>query len=697
MRQEMMSYIRKIILTKATLLIALCEIFGQVPKLQNTEVLAVTARPAHDSITLRWAPINFEVWQLGNSHGYRIERYVIARNGRLLQEQEKLMITTSIKPFSEDLWKSMVSHDRYAAIAAQALFGERFEIDLNQSDVFTIVNKVRENEQRFAFALFSADMSPDVARASGLWFADRHVNKGEKYLYRIVINSIDSLRGSIFIGPDDDYALPKPQNFKAEFKDQLVSLRWDKTSEIHYTAFLVERSEDGKKFTSISDAPLVTVSPTDTEDTRYAYAIDSLKDLSKIFYYRVKGLTPFGEESPPSDVVSGKGLPAVTQVPYISSVESIENTSLHVHWDFPQDNNHAIKGFRVERSFDPTGNFISLTKGLLSQQTRDYEDKIPGPVNYYRVTAHGLDDEPYLSHVYFARLIDSIPPAPPVGLKAKINDKGMVTLSWKPNDEPDMYGYRIYKANHKSEELAQITSEPVAASTFTDHVDLNTLNENIFYSIMSIDKNQNHSGLSEWLKVRLPDKTKPQAPVLLPVKNNHQGVALKWIQSSSEDVIHYTVYRKISEKPEWERLSIINAGTDTIYYYTDEKVSSNETRHYTVLAIDDAGLESDPAHPVSGRKIDDGLRPAIVWRKPVVNREENQVTLRWIYDEGRIASYKLYHSINKQPPLLYKTLSPEMKEVTDTLIPGKHYTYRIMAVFEDGSKSFFSEELPLQY
>ncbi len=696
-KQKMKTVFKNILIAAIVFWMATDQTLSQIPDSVISELIAVTTRPSADSITLRWAPMNFNVWQLGNNHGYKIERYVIARNGSLLREQEKLILSPSIKALPEDQWEFIVKNDKYAAIAAQALFGDRFEIDLSQSDIFTIVNKVRENDQRFAFALFSADMSPRVAMASGLWYSDKQVKKGEKYLYRVVINSIDSLRGSIFISPDDIYELPKPQNFKADFKDQLVSLKWDKNKTIHYTAYIVERSDDGKRFTSIYDSPLVTVSPTESEDTRYDYAIDSLKDLSKIYYYQVKGITPFGEESPPSGIASGKGTPSVNQVPYISSVESIENTSLHVRWDFPDENNPAIKGFTLERSSESKGNFAFLTRNVLSPETRNYEDKTPQQVNYYRVTAHGLDGELYPSHVYFAQLIDSIPPAFPLELKANINEEGTVTLSWKPNEEADIYGYRIYKANLRSEELAQITSEPIAEPSFIDHVNLNTLNETVYYSVMSIDRNQNHSALSELLKVSLPDKIKPQAPVLLPVKSNSQGVALAWIQSSSEDVMHYAVYRKAPDKPEWEPLKIVNADSDTVYYYNDESSVPGKINHYTVVAVDEAGLESDPTYPVSGSKIDYGLRPAIAWKKYVINIEQNQVTLGWNYNQSDIQSFRIFKAVDNNTPILFKTLAGDKKKFVDTLIPGQLYKYRIIALFEDGNKSLVSEEVTFQY
>lgn len=559
------------------------------------------------------------------------------------------------------------------------------------------MNKVQENEQRFSFALFSADMSAAVAMACGLWFADTGVKKEEKYLYRVVINSADSLRGSIFIGPDDPYTLAKPHNLIGKFQNGIVSLKWDKSPAGHYTAYVLERSDDGKVFHSITESPVVTVSPSDTADTRYEYAIDSLQHLFKIYHYRIRGITPFGEEGPPSNVVSGRGTPPVDQVPYISMVKNINNSSLLIRWDFPEMINDAISGFLIERSSKPKGGFSSVTENTLSSGERKFEDRHPKQVNYYRVTAVGLDGEFYPSHVYFAQLVDSLAPAFPHRLKAEVNEEGRITLSWQPNAEPDIYGYRVYKSNHKSEELVQITSKPILQASFTDQVDLHTLNETVFYSVMAVDVNQNHSPLSELLKVDLPDKIRPQPPVILPARSGPPGISLKWTPGGSEDIVRYSVYRKSGDQPQWAHIASIEASADSIYHYLDKSALPGLQTYYTVIAIDDAGLESDPAPPVSTTRVDNDLAPSIQWKKPEINREQNQITLAWTYAQPAIRFFRIYRAADHHRPVLFKTIDGEQRTFTDTMIPGKHYSYRIMALHEGGKKSFLSEVLEFQY
>lgn len=680
----------------AALGLATVEASGQSDTLL-TESIAVSARPTRDSIVLRWAPLDLTAWQLGNESGYRIERYTLARNGIVLSAPTLTIVQHAMRPLPESEWEDLVTHDRYAAIAAQALFGDRFEVDLRQSDIFSIVNKVQENEQRFAFALFSADMSAKVARASGLWFTDHDVRENEKYLYRIVLNASDKLRGSIFVSPADPYELPKPLNLSAAFKDKIVALKWEKTRLIQYTAYVLERSEDGRNFTRVSDTPLITLSPNAMNDTRYEYAMDSLQDISRRYYYRVRGITPFGETGPPSDPVKGQAVPAVSQVPYIRSAISADNTTVDLQWDFHSTNDEAIKGFDIERASAPKGEFKSLTNVLLSPQRRSFTDINPNQSNYYKVIAYGKDGELYPSHVYFANLVDSIPPSAPAGLEAKVNDDGEITLTWHSNPEADVYGYRVYKAYHVSEELAQLTTEPVKQTAITDHIDLNTLNEHLYYSVMTIDRSQNHSSLSSLLKVSLPDKVKPQPPVMLPPKSDASGILISWRQGGSGDVVQYNVYRRSQREQDWQRVFTAAADGDSVFSYKDVVANAGIRNFYTITSIDDAGLESEAASPVAGTIPINALKKALEWEKPRINREENVLSLSWNSSEEEIDVLRIFRSVGNEPMTIYRTINGDRDQFADVIIPGRTYRYRILALFTNGQRSALSQELQVDY
>jgi fibronectin type 3 domain-containing protein len=214
---------------------------------------------------------------------------------------------------------------------------------------------------------------------------------------------------------------------------------------------------------------------------------------------------------------------------------------------------------------------------------------------------------------------------------------------------------------------------------------------------MAIDRSQNHSKLSAVLKLQLPDKVKPAPPVLLPLKSSAEGVRIPWIKSSSDDVVQYDIYRSVSGKREWQRIKVIQPTEDSVYSYFDSTSTAGITAQYTVTAIDDTGLESEPAAPASGIKLNNQLRTAVDWKDPVINKESMTVKLSWKYDLDGITAFKIYKAIDENPPATYKTIPGDKKEFQDRLQPGKKYTYRILAIFNDGFKSSLSDEISINY
>jgi fibronectin type 3 domain-containing protein len=688
--------IKHVLLIVACCLVQITMVKAQADSVQRMDPIQVVAMPSRDSIVLRWAPIATRYWIDANKRGYLIERYTLVRDGRALSKPEKRVLTpTSLRPYTEEQWIPVVQNNKYAAIAAQALLGDKFELDMKQGgDVFSIVNKVKENDQRFSIALFCADLSVITAKALGLYYVDRNVKKGEKYLYRITVPGEDKLfRGSIYIDPYDKYVLPAPTEFSIQTQGPVVALKWNQLNNIRiYTAYKVERSEDGKIFKGLTEDPVTML--TNTQESKYAYAIDTLRDIGKQYYYRVRGISPFGEYGTPSDTLTAEGRQMITEAPHITAAESTDNKTIVVTWDFPQQLNSAIEGFDVERSPTHSGTYAKIHDKILAKETRSFLDSSPEQTNYYRVTALGLDKTQVRSMIYFTHLVDSFPPAPPAGFTNTVDEHGNVTLTWKPNTELDIYGYRVYRANYLQEEFAQLTVAPIPNATFTDKVILHSLNEKVHYRVMAIDRNQNHSVLSEIYTVQLPDKVPPMPPVFLPVKSSNDGVVLAWIRSSSTDVAKYDIFRK-GEANQWIRLATVQHTGDSVYTYKDMTLKNGEERHYTVIAIDEANLESQPSPPVLGQRIRKAVYPAVTIGEPVVDKTKNKVLLKWTYTEPYIKMFHVYRSMNDEPLKLYKAITGS--EFADSIVPGSKYQYKVVAVFIDGARSEMGKGLVFMY
>ncbi len=695
----MLKYIANIFCVTVFLVEITCVFSIAQDSLYVEDQIAVLGRPSSDSITLRWAPLNFEVWQKGNNYGYVIKRYTIVRDSSVLLPPElQILNSDPIQPKKLDDWEPLVKRDKYSAIAAQAIYGDRFEVNLSESDIMTIVNKSKEQEQRYSFALFCADMSATTAIASGLLYTDKSIKKNEKYLYRVeLFNNADSIRGSVFIGAKDAYQLPTPKELIVDFKFPLVSIQWEKDMFGYYSAYRIERSTNGTIFETVSDNPLVTLSPGKTDQGRYEYASDSISIIGAEYHYRVRGISPFGELGPPSEVVKGKSTKSLSSVPFITEGEVLNNGAVRLIWELSEEENSSIKGFVVERAEKVKGDYLVVSKELLPAISRTFEYVETNQINYYRVRTLVSNGDEYVSPPYLLQLIDSIAPLTPVDLQVKVDEFGNVQLNWKENSEPDIFGYRVYRSNFSDEELVMLTGSPISNTSFADKVNVNALQESVFYSIAAVDRNQNESIISSRAKLVLPDKIKPQAPVFLPVKGSEHGVSLRWLPSGSADVVRYDVYRKASRSDNWIRLKMLDTTTDSIFQYMDSHSESGEANVYTVVAVDDSGLESEPAAPVRGVKIDNTLQPAITWKEYTINKESKTLTLHWVYQAEEVAEFRIYRSVDSGALSLYRTIEATTNYFTDKIFSAKQYNYAVLPVFKNGAKAKMSETIKVNY
>jgi fibronectin type 3 domain-containing protein len=659
------------------------------------DLLAVIARPGIDSTTLRWAPLTVDSWKMANQYGYTIERFTLVRNGKVVQPLERKILTSiPLKPLPEEQWERFINN-KYGMIAAQALYGETFELNVEQSDVTQIVNKANEIEQRFSIALFCADMSPAIARAQGLYWSDKQIEKNVKYLYRItVITATDTIRGSAFVDTSLKYQLPPLSSLTGEASGNAVTLRWNQLEfASHYTTYRVERSEDGSTFIPISDLPGVALSKK-TADSKYQYAVDTVASLEKEYSYRVRGLTPFGEQGPASNTVKVKGHKVVTSTLFITTALSADNKTVDVQWVFPEAENDALAGFEVTRAPTSSGPYKTLHKELLPSTVRTFKDTTPQHTNYYKIKGKTPDGAEISSMPYLALLVDSLPPMVPTALKGRVDDYGKVSLSWRPNPDSDIFGYRVYRAYYKSEEFSLMTGEPVADTTFRDQVELKTLNEKVHYRVMAIDKNQNHSELSEVLSLSLPDKIPPMPAVWLPAKSTKDGVELSWQMSSSIDVVRYDVYRK-GDAGQWMRLASKDATKDTLYTYTDQNLRTTDSQYYTLTAVDDAGLESPPTPVISALRLPQP-KPPVAVDPPAIDRNLRKVVVSWRYTEAGVVAYRIYKRKNDGAPVLYRTVK-ELHFTDEGFASGDRCRYQVMAVFSNGSFSEMGKVISINF
>ncbi|MBN2165626.1 MAG: hypothetical protein JW717_05065 [Marinilabiliaceae bacterium] len=659
-------------------LMTVCVMFPFVMFAQDKEKheMKLLARPMPDSVMLRWAPTTYQLWLSGNKHGYYVLRACLMRDGKLLAKPEEVRLTdTPLKPAPLERWEQIAETNGLAGVAAEAIFGDQMDVEAgNPSSLIEIVNKATEQESKLGFALLAADQNAQVAVLSGLMLIDKTAKKGEKYLYKVypayIPEGMVVDTGLFFTGVDEYMPLVPPSNVKAQGDDKMVTITWGLSD---YTAFYVERALKGSdQFERLNETPLINTTPEGYDELPYNFYLDTLPSNEQVYNYRIIGLSAFGELSPPSTVVSGKGEYVISQAPIVTKVYSPDNQSVLVQWEMIDEKQKA-EGYKIYRSEKFAEGYHEI--GQSKNKQSSFTDQTPMYIGYYRVQAFNSDGGGPMSIPRMVQLIDSIPPLPPVGMTAMADTSGKVMLRWNRNNESDIYGYRVFRANSKNEEFSQITKAAILDTFMVDSINLQTLTKKVHYQVVAVDKRQNRSAFSTVFTIERPDIVAPAPPVFKKVINSGDGIQLGWFLSPSADVEHQLLYRKKQEEADWQLIADMSKN-DTLYV---DSLALPQTRYYyLLLAVDKSGNESQPTKPVVGEYQRNDQGSPWITPKVKVNNREGTVELSWDPIVGALR-YVVYEKKQETLHVVKGVTDCNCKIVGNSI--AKNSIYFIKAVF----------------
>ena len=665
--------------------------------------IKVIAKSWGDSITLRWAPTTPSAWKQLNYYGYSISRVTIKKRGHSLyhheQQSKKL---AEVKVASESQFAEHINDNDYIGIAAQAIFGESFELQQYGTGPVGIYNQALELENRYSFTLFSADQDVLTAGFAGLSYTDKYPEKDETYLY--IVSSlipqtqypIDS--GFVLISSKDIIELSAPTGLKATFGDHSVQLQWQKPLiKNPFTGYIIERSVDGKNFRAVNKQAFIGAE--NKEKSNYYYYLDSLESNGLSYHYRVRGRSAFGELSPPSNVEKGKASPQTQgQIPQLQNTQVIDNQKIQLRWTYPQELEKAIEGFVVYRSKGIQNQYEAITK-TLSSKTREWTDKKPQSNNFYQVGVIDKQGKIAKSITVLGQLQDSIPPQAPQGVQAKIDTSGKVSIQWNSVKAKDLQGYQVFRSYNPNTQFVLISQSIQNDTLYQDNVAQHTLNTHLYYQVIALDWNGNKSDFSEMYALPIPDLNPPTSPIFKNIHANKEGVNIQWIHSSSQDVSYESLYRRVHIDSAWVELIRFQKEENWKDTYFDKGTGKAFTAHYQVRATDFNGLESQSQKYLTGQHLAQPKEEQNIRIQEI--RPEVQggfVFIRWKQPKQALQKYELYRATNDGPLRLLKILDKETLAIEDRIVErNTKYSYRIRAVYADGSKSNFSKLTTVNY
>jgi uncharacterized protein len=677
----------------------------------------VLAKAYEDSIVIRWAPGNAVAWTLGKDSGYRIARIDYSDP----QHPVTTLLSSSLfRPMSLDQMKATLDHnDKYAAIAAQALYGNDFR--MTKQEPVGFAKKVKQEHDvlnfRYSFALQAADFSAPVASALALRWVDKDVKKGGSYIYVVTVPGgnknyvVDS--AASYIANIKEKSGPVPEGLQGYGFDRQVELHWNRRQSGNFSAYFIERSDDGgKTFHALNKLPFYAPDQTPANPASAAKKDSSLQKVGSLlrdhqvyvdsvaqdyhpYYYRVRGINAFAELSPYSVAVVVQGRDLTPPVPpVIDSAKNLAGGNIDISWT-QRTPAPDLAGYYISRANSVQGPFTPITRTLLPPGTRRFTDSaaLPHVPNYYVVIAVDTAKNVSASAAHAGYLTDTIPPAAPALVAGTIDSSGVVRLHWAANRETDLKGYKVYYAYGQKDQFSQLNPGSQAGSgagvlsdtSFTDTISMKSLNRRIWYKVVAVDRSGNHSAYSAPAVLKKIIVVPPSAPVAGNIDVKGHRVAIEWIESRSEGAAGYQVMRKgpgadstwtpvASLHQDWSRQSLL---------FIDSTIVANTDYYYAAQTIDSTGCRSGLSFAVHVRNNAADSIPSLANLQAKLDGQHHHVSLSWQYKDTGDYFFVVYRSVNNGTLDAWRSFDKNLSSGEDDQVSTGTYNYAIKIVHRD--------------
>jgi hypothetical protein len=639
--------------------------------------LAIVSKVESSKIILRWMPLDYETWQLGNRNGYQLYRNTISKNGEKVIGKPVLLNQVPLKLLDSKYWDKIEKYNNWNKVVKKILFGPASE-------------SKEGKDLSFAIAMLLSNRSVAISGGMGQIFDDKTVVKGEVYSYEVKIVGSEITSNVLFSDSEKITKLIAPKNIYGQFSDSTAFIRWEVADSIMHSAFVVERSDDGgKNFRSIQDEAILAGGEPDSTGTYFGTKFHKIPKFYQYYYFRVKAITPFGILSESSNVVQIYGYNDKIPLPKVTHKEI--NGIVKLEWSFPEILKKDVKGFEIYRGEKLGGKYTKINLKRIRRDARMYLDSLPLTEGYYQVGVVNWVGKIIKSYPEFVQINDSIAPIKPIFKYHRVNDKGIVTLKWKKHFEKDLQGYSLFRGDNLKNEFSLISKSMNKDSVFTDTLSLNVLNKKVFYTLIAYDKRLNASIHSDTVLVKRPDIIPPTPPNFSNYVLSENSIHLTWLNSSSDDLAKTILYRR----PIQDSLAIILKTfypKDSITTYKDNKAIEKQEYEYSLVAIDENNLKSEPAK-ITLQKLFTGIRPAIEPLTFVSDTLAKTILVKWPLPKMKVKKYLLYRQQGENEKMeIYQYFDGKFGQYLDKkLTKGVIYRYRISAIFFDDSESKLSK------
>ena len=627
-------------------------------------------------VLLRWAYSNPNDWLQ-----YRNVRFDLYRR-TIGQSDDFQLVEGNLGVVSEtELQQQFIQAGESVGIAAvyDAYYGE-WQTSKKGAD-FGPFDKKDELESKYLILHYACDTDFAAAETAGLGYRDVDVTADKDYMYRLQPTS-GEFSGKHRSVTKQEAAAPLVISEWAENEGQ-VTIAWSRMRyEDQYSGYYIEKSIDGSSYERVNNLPYVHV---ETEDVNDLPNIVWQKAVSNYqpAYYRVRGIDAFAEVSQPSNSVRLMGrdrTPAA--LPYVKKTKLNDTqTQVDIEWEYLDGTPADLDYYVLQKSYGPNDKSYRDIAKIAGGETSyaDTEVSVAQAV-YYKLCAVDTAQNYSCTDPAYTIIDDKVAPVAPQSLAGSIDTNGVVTLTWDLGQEADLLGYYVQVSNGRERVFTPVTDQPLHADYWHDTIPLDVLTEEIYYRIVAVDLRYNASEFSEIIQLMKPDIVPPTPSVFDGYKVTEKGVQLSYALSRSRDVVEYRLLR-VGE--DGEQSQVLSAGTDS---YFDDGVADNQTYRYSIVTVDDAGLET--------------LSPQQLLVKTKDSKQQHEVNLTyenlgdkaklsWTALEAEVDFVKIYTGASAADLRTFKSIQPAAEyEASLPAVEGQ--SFRVRIYYKDGAKSAFS-------
>ena len=659
--------------------------------------LHLLAKHKNNSIVLRWAPLNPNLWMLGNQFGYTLEKTVVRRNGKVLSKPES-SIQIKLLPASKEAWIKLAEKEKFAKIIKNFMYDA--PIPITEKDTAVINNALKA---RHVFSLLCADFSPATARLMQLAYTDSLAKENELYRYKISLNvPTDTIKGmsdDLVAGLNLNIPQFAPKGLiDADFADSTTTLKWEYSKFSIFSGYNIERSDDnGVTYQKINkDAFLPLENAQRFQEIVYS---NNVNQLHKNYYYRVKGLDPFGDESAASNIVSVYAYQTQLVGGQNLSYSFPNKDYVAIKWQYPDSLNINLKGFHVYKTTNMK-DLQQVTKKVVPVTTHYFLDNIKdNPENmFYIVSAVDLRSKETQSEPLLVAIIDTIAPAKVWDMKGKIDKKGIVKISWKPGKDNDIYNYNVMRAEgHERYKMFVIKSAGSRDTALIDTIYLKAQSRKVHYVIIPIDNHSNATKLNDTLTLIRPDIFPPEPPRIVSKYETDSTIVIGWEPSISEDVERYRLYKR-NLPDTTKRLLLTFKNKEYKSQYADADYEEESTVQYVLQAIDEEGLSSGDSCRFDMR-VYKPLRIGAVNNLTVKHfAKDKKIHIKWQYFSRKpLSKFFVFRQKQGGTKIKIAEVSGDVREYFDEKIdPDNTYTYSLYAFRFDNIRSLLGKDVSVK-